>query len=192
VPGDGITLSGEEIDDRILLYIYAHDVIIRYIHFQFSTEGPRLNPATCAWDSASGTTENWLDNLYIDSNDTNLVYKIIVDHACSSWANQINVVVCSEGFGGQAAASNVTVQNSISAEGAFPCYGYGILAGSSSPGVELSMTDINFLHNLLVHHIWRFPEVKLRAMRWANNQALDWKLDAAGNEAGVYADYIGA
>jgi pectate lyase len=189
-PGDGITLSGEEIDDRILLYIYAHDVVIRYIRFQFGTEGPRYDPAICARDASSGTTDNWLDNLYIDSNEVNQAYNIIVDHASFFWANHIDVTVWADGITSKAAAHNITVQNSISAEGTYPCYGYGFLAGSANERIAAAMTDIDFHHNLLVHHVKRFPEVKLGSMRWVNNLVFDWRLDGAGNEGGVRADYI--
>jgi hypothetical protein len=120
----------------------------------------------------------------------NQAYNVIVDHVSFFWANRLDVIVWADGLTGKAAAHNITIQNSISAEGTTPCYGYGFLAGAQNRRVAAGMTDIDFHHNLLIHHGRRMPEVKLATMRWVNNLAYNWSMDGSASEGGTSADYI--
>jgi pectate lyase len=130
-PGGGITLKSDPGNTDVLLVVYTHDVIVRYLRVR---PGP---PAQLSEDSNAIT---------IVGND------VIIDHCSFSWAID---EVASTWYD----THDITIQWSIIAEALYcsthaeGCHSMGLMLGSEGSH------DISVHHNLLAHNHERNPLV---------------------------------
>jgi pectate lyase len=170
-PGGGIEFSGAEIDDGSMIYIYTHDVIVRYLHLRIGS-GPHHSPGP-----STGCV-----GFFIGNED---VYNVMLDHVSVSWSDNKPITIWSNYGPG---VHNLTVQWSITSE--------GILGHSVGPGTGNSnkttaaWTDIDFHHNFFADHSHRLPELTQKSMRWVNNIVYNWSFYASATLGAQASDFI--
>lgn len=134
-PGGGITLRADPCNDKGVLGVHTHDVVIRYLRF-------RPGPHPCAGPG--------------ESSDGIVIYKpgahhIVVDHSSISWAVDENISLYDD-------AHDVTFSWNIISEGLSQSTHE---EGEHSKGAHLSgdrTYNISFHHNLLAHNNDRNPQ----------------------------------
>ena len=134
-PGGGITLRADRCNDKGVLGVHTHDVVIRYLRL-------RPGPHPCAGPG--------------ESSDGIVVYKpgahhIVVDHCSISWAVDENISLYDD-------AHHVTFSWNIVSEG---LSNSTHAEGEHSKGAHLSGKNtyrISFHHNLLAHNNDRNPQ----------------------------------
>jgi pectate lyase len=170
-PGGGVEFSGVDMHDGAMIYIYTHDVIVRYLHLRIGT-GPQHSPGP-----STGVV-----GLFIGNED---VYNVMVDHVSISWSDNKPISVWSNYGPG---VHNLTVQWTITSE--------GILGHSVGPGVGNSnkttaaWTDIDFHHSFFADHSHRLPETAQKSMRWVNNIVYNWNFYASATLGNQASDFI--
>lgn len=134
-PGGGITLRADPCNDKGVLGVHTHDVVIRFMRF-------RPGPHPCAGKGESS------DGLVIYKEGT---HHVVVDHSSISWAVDENVSLYDE-------AHDVTLSWNIISEGLSNSTHE---EGEHSKGAHLSgenTYNISFHHNLLAHNNDRNPQ----------------------------------
>ena len=170
-PGGGIEFSGSDIHDGAMIYIYTHDVVVRYLHIRIGT-GAQHSPGP-----STGVV-----GLFIGNED---VYNVMIDHVSISWSDNKPITIWSNYGPG---VHNVTAQWSITSE--------GLLGHSVGPGTGNSnkttagWTDIDFHHNFFADHSHRLPETAHRSMRWVNNIVYNWNFYASATLGNQASDFI--
>jgi pectate lyase len=157
-PGAGIALRLDSSCTESALTIRTHDVVLRHLRIR-----PGATPV-------SGENS---DALTIA---TPAAHDVIVDHCSLSWATDENVDIS---WG----ANNVTIQNSIVAEGlkdaptvVGPSGGYGMLITEGDPNGNHT-GRITLHHNLFAHNWYRNPQISTNGLiDYRNNVIYDWGL----------------
>ena len=172
VPGGGILLSGKKMPGESMIFIYAHDVQVRYIRLRIGT-GPGHSPGPktgCA-------------GIFIGNQD---VYNVILDHVSISWTDNKPITIWANYGPG---VHNVTVQWSMSNEG---ISGHAVGPGTgNSNQTTAAFTDIDFHHNFLSNHTHRLPETAQKSLRWVNNIVYNWSYFASAALGAQQSDFIG-
>ena len=145
-PGDGICIAGESV------WIDTHDVIIRYMRFR------RGITNVLRRDDALGG---------------NCVGNIIVDHVSCSWGLDENLSIYRHVYDRNGAkqeklpAVNITIQNSISAEG-LDTYNHAF-------GSTIGGRNSTFMRNLWANNVARNPSVGMDGdFGFVNNVIFNW------------------
>ncbi len=168
-PGEGITLSGKDTGQSLLIIEQSHDVVIRYLKVRHGLAPPEEG-------------QNDPDGIeIINSHD------VIIDHTSVTWAHDENI-----GIKGTVAGNvfNITVQNSILAEGlSYDNHANGILVHSNhDPDL---VTDISIIKNYFSHNNNRNPQLNIKSADIINNIVYDWEWWATGIVGGIEVDIIG-
>ena len=164
-PGDGITLTTVNSREPVFIFTHCHDLTIRYLRIRKG--GTKATGQHGSGLAISGSGEN-----------------IIIDHCSVSWTGDDNF-----DFWGNKALKNITVQNSISAEGLN--YGHpatGLIIGGSA-NID-SMKDISIHHNLFANNKNRNPLLKVASADIVNNIIYNWSWWATGLSGGIEVDII--
>ncbi|MBS1512861.1 MAG: polysaccharide lyase [Bacteroidetes bacterium] len=146
-PGDGVCIAGESV------LIDTHDVIIRFMRFR------RGQTAVTRRDDALGG---------------NPVGNIILDHVSGSWGLDENMSIYrhvydrkNDGKGEKLPTVNVTIQNSIFAEG-LDTYNHAF-------GSTIGGRNSTFMRNLWANNVARNPSVGMDGdFGFANNVVFNW------------------
>jgi pectate lyase len=171
-PGGGVEFAGKRMNNDALIYIYTHDVIVRYTRLRIGT-GPGHSPGP-----GTGCV-----GFFIGNAD---VYNVILDHVSISWSDNKPVGVWANYGPG---VHNVTVQWSMINEG---MSGHGVGPGTgNSNGTTSAFTDIDFHHNFLSNQSHRLPETTHKSMRWVNNIVYNWSFYASATLGAQVSDFIG-
>jgi len=146
-PGDGVCIAGESV------LIDTHDVIIRFMRFR------RGQTAVTRRDDALGG---------------NPVGNIILDHVSGSWGLDENISIYrhvydrkNDGKGDKLPTVNVTIQNSIFAEG-LDTYNHAF-------GSTIGGRNSTFMRNLWANNVARSPSVGMDGdFGFVNNVIFNW------------------
>jgi pectate lyase len=171
-PGGGIEFAGKQMNNDSLIFIYAHDVIVRYLRVRIGNgPGHRPGPGTgCV-------------GIFIGNAD---VYNVILDHISVSWSDNKPIGVWANYGPG---VRNVTVQWSMINES---IKGHGVGPGiGNSNGATAGFTDDDFHHNFLSNATHRLPETSSASMRWVNNIVYNWSFYATATLGYQQSDFIG-
>jgi len=171
-PGGGILLSGKKMNGDSMIYVYTHDVVVRYVRLRVGTgPGHAPGPSTgCA-------------GFFIGNFD---VYNVILDHVSISWSDNKPITIWSNDGPG---VHNLTVQWSMTNEGILK-HSVGPTNGNSN-GTTAAFTDIDFHHNFFSDHSHRLPETTQKSMRWVNNISYNWSYFASATLGAQDSDFIG-
>jgi len=164
--GDGITLTTVNSREPVLVLKRTHDMIIRYLRI-------RKGGTKATGQHGSG--------LVISGSASD----IIIDHCSISWTGDDNL-----DFWGNKALKNITVQQSISAEGLN--YGHpatGLIIGGSAHVDQ--MKDISIHHNFFANNKNRNPLLKVASGDIVNNIIYNWSWWATGISGGIEVDIVG-
>jgi hypothetical protein len=171
-PGGGIEFAGKQMNNDSLIYIYAHDVIVRYLRVRIGNgPGHRPGPSTgCV-------------GFFIGNAD---VYNVILDHVSISWSDNKPVGMWANYGPG---VHNVDVQWSMINES---IRGHGVGPGiGNSNGTTAAFTDDDFHHDFLSNQTHRLPETSSGTMRWVNNIVYNWSFYASATLGFQKSDFIG-
>jgi hypothetical protein len=124
-PGDGITIRSNGTHPGKIINILTHDVVIRHIRVR---PGPHISNSM------------WHGGIHIEGSNAR---DIIIDHTSMSWGEKSSIDIWTD-------ARNITVQNSIMAEGLDSNGHKGALAGGGA-------TNVTFYKNLFAHNAGRNP-----------------------------------
>jgi len=168
--GDGITLTTIQSKEPVLIFRHAHDIILRYLRI-------RKGGTKAQGQHGSG--------LVISRGGEN----IIVDHCSVSWTGDDNINIWADASG-EEGLRNITIQNSISAEGLnYGHPGTSLIAGGSA-FVE-KMENISIHHNFFANNKNRNPLLKVASGEIINNLVYNWSWWATGIGGGIRVDIIG-
>ena len=170
-PGGGIEFAGKHMINESLIFIYAHDVIVRYLNVRIGTgPGHRPGPSTgCV-------------GIFIGNAD---VYNVILDHVSVSWSDNKPLGLWANYGPG---VHNVTVQWSMINES---IRGHAVGPGvGNSNGTTSAFTDDDFHHNFFSNATHRLPETTMASMRWVNNIVYNWSFYASATLGYQQSDFI--
>jgi pectate lyase len=168
-PGDGITLTTVNSKEPVLIFRHTHDIILRYLRI-------RKGGTKAHGQHGSG--------LVISRGGEN----IMVDHCSVSWTGDDNINIWANASGKEG-LRNITIQNSISAEGLnYGHPGTSLIVGGSAH-VE-KMKDISIHHNLFANNKNRNPLLKVATGDIVNNIIYNWSWWATGIGGGIKVDII--
>jgi pectate lyase len=171
-PGGGIEFAGKQMNNDSLIYIYAHDVIVRYLRVRIGN-GPGHRPGP-----SSGCV-----GIFIGNAD---VYNVIIDHVSISWSDNKPVGIWANYGPG---VHNIDVQWSMINES---IRGHGVGPGiGNSNGTTAAFTDDDFHHDFLSNATHRLPETSSGTMRWVNNIVYNWSFYASAMLGFQKSDFIG-
>lgn len=170
-PGGGIEFSGAEMADGSMIYIYTHDVVVRYLHLRIGA-GAHHSPGP-----STGCV-----GFFIGNED---VYKVMLDHVSISWSDNKPITIWSNYGPG---VHDLTVQWSITSEGILG-HSVGLGTGNSN-GTTAAWTNIDFHHNFFADHSHRLPETTHKSMRWINNIVYNWSFYASATLGAQASDFI--
>jgi pectate lyase len=170
-PGGGIEFSGAEMNDGAMVYVYTHDVVVRYLHFRIGA-GAHHSPGP-----STGCV-----GIYVGNED---VYNVMLDHLSISWSDNKPITIWSNYGPG---VHNMTVQWSITSEGILG-HSVGLGTGNSNK-TTAAWLDIDFHHNFFADHSHRLPETTHKSMRFVNNIIYNWNFYASATLGSQASDFI--
>jgi pectate lyase len=163
-PGGGITIAGDQMNADSMIYIYTHDVTIRYLRMRIGT-GP----------GHTGGPSGGVVGYFIGNFD---IYNVILDHTSIAWSDNKPVSVYSNYGPG---VHNFTMQWSMNNQGLNPSSARpGSQNTCSSTGtnnanpVNANLTDDDFHHNFWSDCDHRNPETTQKTLHWVNNIMYNW------------------
>ena len=166
-PGGGITLSGKNMPQLLLLITDIQNVVIRYIRLRKGFN--------------SGCVDECGSNVYI-----NRASNLVFDHLTATW-NQ------DEGMGGTAfkntTFSYILMGEAVgsTAQGHHTSWApYG-----RNPPITIDMTNIDFHHNLTMNNSNRNPTLRNRSSRVVNNLFYNLRLSGPRASGSTSVDLIG-
>jgi pectate lyase len=171
-PGGGIEFSGVDMNDGAMVYIYTHDVVVRYLHFRIGA-GAHHSPGP-----STGCV-----GIFVGNED---VYNVMLDHLSISWSDNKPITIWSNYGPG---VHNMTVQWTITSEGIMG-HSVGLGTGNSNKTTAAFM-DIDFHHNFFADHSHRLPETAQKSMRFVNNIIYNWNFYASATLGSQASDFIG-
>lgn len=167
-PGGGILLRSKPGYATKMMQIdkEAHDVIIRYLRFR----------------TGSGVPDgNGVDNLTINGG-----YNIILDRISVSWSTDENISLYRQTS--DTPISNVTIQNSIIAEG-LAGHSCGLIIGGHEAEWK-KISEISIHRNLFSSNSHRNPRIAGFKVQVANNVLYNWKARMSEFLRGATYDYV--
>jgi pectate lyase len=172
-PGDGIQIASASDNQRNLISVRTHDVIIRYVRMRHSG------------DVTSKAGILWLDNAGSTS-----VHSVIFDHLSLFWSPETATGVWGQNLDShRMPPKDVTWQNTIIAE-SLARHSTAVNIGARRADINEAMTDIDFHNNLFANNGHRNPLLKNASGRFNNNIVYNWTFYATRAGTGSHRDFI--